>query len=305
MKSPKISSSSARLLAGAALVSTGLLVAPSVHAQAILAGRTFSQVASSPTTAQFVTTSGAGSINPAGQTGPGFFYGSGNISTFESTPGYNTVQTFPTGLNNFSTAKALNFSDTAADIYFSSTAATGTSLVTSATYLTSAGNGIRLQVAASTAFTLTISLGTLEPDASNFIFNQNRGASALGFTLGGTYANLVGTTATVSFYSSNSTLLSSQALNGTVEGDPGQTSVSGIQNRWAFTGWRNTSGIVANDIAYATIAFTTGASSAILAIDDLGYSTTSISAVPEPSSAVALAGLGAIGFALGGRRRRR
>lgn len=302
MKSPKTPSPTARLLAVAI---AGLGLASVAQAQAILAGRTFSQVASSPTTAQFVTTSGAGTINSAGQTGPGFFYGSGNIATFESTPGYSTVQTFPTGLNNFSTAKALNFLDTAPDVYFSSNVGTNTSVVTSGTYLTSAGNGLRLQVAASTAFTLTISLGTLDADGSNFIFNANRGASALGFALSGTFANLVGTTATVSFYSSNNTLLSSQALNGTVEGDPGQTSVSGVQNRWAFTGWRNTSGIVANDIAYATIGFTTGTSSAIIALDDFGYSTTAISAVPEPSSAAALAGLGAIGLALGGRRRRR
>lgn len=295
----------ARLLAGAAVLTVGFGLASTAQAQAILAGRVYSQVAESPTTAQFLTTSGAGTINSAGQSGAGFFHGAENISTFESTPGYSTVQTFPTGLNNYSTAKAMNFSDASPDVYFSSTAGTGTSVITTGSYLTSSGNALRLQVAANTAdFLLTLSFGTLTPDASNFIFTGDRGVSAVGFTLNGNYARLLDNTATVSFYSADNTLLGVQGLNSLVGENPGLA--SGGSDRWAFVGWRNTTGVVANDIAYLTIGFsTTDAGQAILALDDFGFSTASLASVPEPSSVAALAGFGAFGAAFGARRRRR
>lgn len=298
---------SARLLAGAAALTAGLGFASIAQAQVIVTtSRTYSEVASSPTTAQFVTVSGAGTINPTGKSGPGFFYGYGNISSFENLTGYRTVQTFPTALHSLNTAKALDFTGAGSrDLVFSASHTTGTSVATAATYVTSSGNAIRLQVPIATTFTLTINVGELglDPDnAAQNILDQTNGASAFGFTLTGNYARLVDATATVNFYSNSSTLLSSQVLNANVEGNPGSTTV-GTSDRWAFVGWQNTTGLVANDIARVTISFTTWASGgdAQLALDDIGYTTT---AIPEPASAAALLGLGALGCVAARRRRR-
>lgn len=307
MKSPQKSPASARLLAVA--ISPALFIVPAIQAQTtVTTGRVFTQVAEAPTAStQFVTVSGAGTINPSGKTGSGFFHGSGQIGSFESFAGYSTVQTFPTSLNNLGTAKALNFTGTgSSDVLFSASGGTGTSVATNGTYATSTGNAIRLQVPVATTFTFTVSFGDLELDPVNttqYFFNPNQGVTAVGFTLSGLYSRLVDTTATVNFYSAGASLLSSQALNGTVEGSSGSTSVT-TADRWAFVGWQNTSGIVANNISYLTVSFTTWASGGDLqlALDDFGYSTT---AIPEPSTAVALAGAGALGLALGGRRRRR
>ncbi len=298
---------SARLLAGAAVLTTGLGFASSAEAQVIVTtSRTYAEVASSPSTSQFVTVSGTGTINPTAKSGPGFFYGYNNISTFEGLAGYRTIQTFPTPLHSLNTAKALDFTGAGSrDIVFSSSHGTGTSVATAATYVTSTGNAIRIQVPVATTFTLTLNFGELGLDPNNAtqnILDQTNGARAVGFTLTGNYARLVDATATVNFYSNSSALLSSQVLNANVDGNPGSTTV-GTADRWAFVSWQNTTGLVANDIARVTISFTTWASGgdAQLALDDLGYTT---SPIPEPASAAALLGLGALGCVAARRRRR-
>lgn len=309
MKSPQPSTPISRCLLGAAVVSAGLGLSSTTQAVIVANSRIYPQVDESPTNAQFVTVSGPGTINSSGQTGSGFFYGSENISRFETLPGYRTVQTFPAALNNLSTAKALDFTgDGSVDIRFSANVSTGGSLITGGTFLTSGGNGIRLQPANETAFTFTIEFGELTPipDTTNSEFTLNQGVSAVGFSLNGLFSRLVDNTATVSFYSSSG-LLSSVVLNGSIGGDPGSDN-SGSNNRWTFVSYENDTGLVANNVSYVTVSFTTWQNdnanlNAILAIDDLGYTTASL--IPEPSTAAALLGLGALGFASAGRRRRR
>jgi len=259
-------------------------------------------VAISQLSAQTILTadrvSGVGSINSAGRSGAGFFHGLSDIATFEAIPGYATVQTFPSAMHSFQNPRILDFTG-AADVKFQSNISPNTSLVTSGSFLTSIGNGIRLQPGASQSFTLTISFGTWDGES----FLENQAVQAAGFTLGGTFANLVDDTVTVSFYAPGDVLLSTQTLT---NGD-GQTNITMTQNRWAFVGWQNTTGLDENNISYIVLAFATEASpTSIIALDDFGFgNAVELAPIPEPSTVAALAGLLAIGVVVIARRHRR
>lgn len=264
----------------ASLAATCLVAIPSLSAQTVV-------------TADRV--SGTGSINSAGRSGAGFFYGLGNIATFEAISGYATVQTFPTSMHSFQNPRIINFADTA-DVKFQSNMSPNTSLVTTGSFLTSTGNGIRLQPGASQNFELTITFGTWD----GALFQLDQGVRAAGFTLGGSFANLVNDTVTVSYYTANNSVLSTQVMT---NGD-GQTLITGTQNRWAFTGWENTTGLDENNISYIVLAFSTEASpTAIIALDDFGFGP-AVAVIPEPSTTAGLAGLLVLAAGLIARRRR-
>jgi hypothetical protein len=267
-------------------VSIGFLLAAPVEAQTVT-------VIAAP-----AVHTGAGSINPEGRGGTGFFQGLADIPVFQALAGYGTVQDFSTVVPASGTFAGKTFvvdydsgvlrGGPDVRFVFDNNAA-GSTAVTSGTYLTSTGSGLRLQTGSSNTLTLTISFGTW----NGTVFECDQGVSAAGFTLGGTFANATGGTVTVSYYNSGNMLLDGQRLTST----DGQTAIGSTQNRWAFTGWQNSSGNPANDIASITVSFTANNTATIIALDDFGFAARA-AMVPEPAGVTVLSGIVAVALGL-------
>lgn len=196
------------------------------------------------------------------------FHDSGAAS-FEVIPDYGTVQNISyngTPSSNNSLLLDYNDSTSSADVRFRFNTDAGNNAVTNNSYRTSKdGDRIRLQPSEpGQPITLTIDFGVL----SGVSFSANRAVSAAGFTLSGTFANNEENSVVVTYHNALGKVLDTQTLVTTGSGS------HALNDRWAFTGWQNTTGDSANDIAYISVVFSQSLeapSSTVISLGDFGF----------------------------------
>lgn len=217
--------------------------------------------------------------------------GSTAKSTLEGLAGFGVVQTF-TGFAPG--ANVIAFTDPLrADLRISfsgnTSANTGNEL-TNTSFITSGTSGVRVDnsnIAGAMTVTGLIDFGSWNGSAFDSSVNA---VSAVGFTLAAPSSNLVRLNSiTTSFLDVDGNVLSTQTISGVNSGNQGfyfahatgGTSISSVQ----FV-------VSINDNSVGTTAL-------ILGLDDIGFT-----AIPEPSAAAALFGLGVLTLAACRRRRR-
>lgn len=196
------------------------------------------------------------------------FHDSG-AATFETLSNYGTVQNISyNGIPSANNSIILDYNDASstADVRFRFSENAGNNSVTNNSYRTSKeGDRIRLQPSEpELPLTLTIDFGIL----SGTSFSSNRAVSAAGFTLSGTFANNEADSVVVTYYNAVGKVLDIQPL--TTGGSASHTN----NDRWAFTGWQNTTGDSDNDIAYITVVFSQrpeAPSSTVISLGDFGF----------------------------------
>lgn len=220
--------------------------------------------------------------------------GSTAKSTLESLAGFGVVQDF-TGFTAGSNTVA--FTDPLrSDLRISFSGNTGTNTgneLANASFATSGSSAVRVDnsnIAGAMTVTGTLDFGSWNGSAFDSTLNS---VSAVGFTLSAPSANLARLNSiTANFLDAGGNVLSTQSISGVSSGNQGF--YFGYSTGGAAT-------ISSVEFVVSINANSGGQSALILGLDDIGFT----SAIPEPSTAAALLGLGALGLAALRRRARR